>query len=305
MIRVRAFTILGLVTALALAALPADGAQRGGRRGGRGAQPAQAAPPPDTGRHAVPRGAPGGGPPGSPADQPGRGVVVAAPPAGVQHDGRWPSGYRSPEYRPYPGPVYGSYRQPVSGPYRGPVYGAYRGRIYAPPYRYAHPYYAFRPRVSIGVGFWAGFAVPFPRFAYGGVYPYPGYSYPGAYGYASPYPVPYPVPYPAPSPYPAPGYPGAGSPAQTPPPAGITAVPGTPAYGGVSIEVMPRDAEVWVDGGYAGPAEDFGPQARPLTLTAGGHRIELRAPGYLPLGFDVTITPGYVVPYQGTLQPEP
>jgi len=289
MFRARTLSIFGLAAAAAIFALPADAAQRGERRDGRGAQQQQQdGPPPGGGRQAVPRGAVDGSP--RPGQQDG------APSAVVQGRGyRGPATvpYRGPVYRPYPGPVYGSYRPPVFGPYRWPVY--------ASPYRYSHPYYTFRPRVSIGVGFWGGFAVPFPSYAYGSVYPYPG-----AYGYGAPYPVPYPVPYAAPYPsagYPAPGYPSSGYPAQAPPAGGVTAVPGAPAYGGISIEVTPSDAEVWVDGGYAGRADDFGPQARPLTLAAGLHRIEVRAPGFVPLAFDVTVTPGYVVPYQGVLQP--
>jgi hypothetical protein len=300
MFRPRIFPLVGLCAAVALAALPADAAQRGGRRGGGSGQ-RPAAPPPDTGRHAVPR--PGGG--GQPAGGAGRDVVVRTPGVGAAH------------YRPrygYPGPVYGTYRPPVYGSFRGPTHGRFPGPIPASPYRYSHPYYTFRPRLGLGIGFHTGFAVPFPSFGYGGVYPYYG----GAYGYPAPYPVPYPVPYPSPSPptgYPASpssGHPATGNPGQgqAPPPGGISMVPGTPtaeavAYGGVSIEATPGDAEVWVNGGYAGRASDFGPQARPLTLATGVHRIELRAPGHRPLAFDVNVAAGYVVPFQGALQPQP
>ena len=290
MFRARIFPLVGLAAAVALAAMPADAAQRGRRRDG-GGQP-QAAPPPETGRHAVPRPAGGGPSPGGP------------PPAVVAQRHRPPYGY--------PGPVYGTYRHPVYGSFRGPIYGGYRGpSYYGWPYRYAHPYYMFRPRATLGIGFYAGFAVPFPSFAYGGGYPY----YSGAYAYPAPYPVPYPVPYA--SPYPSTGSPAyntsgtaTGPPGQALPPGGISIVPGTTApgtvaYGGVSIDVTPSDAEVWVDGGFAGRADDFGPQARPLTLATGVHRIELRAPGYQSLAFDVNVAAGYVVPFQGVLQPQP
>jgi hypothetical protein len=52
------------------------------------------------------------------------------------------------------------------------------------PYRFARPYYTFRPRVSLGFGLWLGFPV---------AYPYYYYAYPSAYpsAYASPYPYPY------------------------------------------------------------------------------------------------------------------
>jgi hypothetical protein len=297
MFRARILPILGLAAAVALSALPADAAQRGGRRQGGGPPPA--APPPDTGRHAVPR-------PGNDGPRPGgAGGDVVGIPSGVGAQG-----HRGGPYG-YPGPVYGSYRNPVYGWFRGPTYGPYLGLIRSSPYRYSHPYYTFRPRTTLGVGFHAGFAVPFPGVAYGGISPYFG----GAYGYPTPYPVPYPVPYPAPygsTGYPSSGYP-SGSPAAGtpgPPPGGIaivpgTTVPGAESYGGVSIEVTPREAEVWVDGGYAGRADEFGPQARPLTLATGVHRVELRAPGYRALAFDVNVAAGFVVPFQGALQPQP
>ena len=156
MFRARTFPILGLVVAVALAAFPADAAQRGGRRDGGSGQP-PAAPPPDTGRRAVPRPGHDGPPPGGA----GRDVVVMTPGVGAQGHRRGPYGY--------PGPVYGTYRNPVYGSFLGPTYGPYPGPIYASPYRYSRPYYTFRPRTTLGVGFYAGFAVPFPGVAYGGV----------------------------------------------------------------------------------------------------------------------------------------
>lgn len=223
---------------------------------------------------------------------------------------------RAPRGGPYaPPPVYRS-GYPVQRSY-GPA-----PRYYGPPPRWGgplprwvgprvvfpRPYFTFRPRLSIGFGIHVGFPVPFPAWAYAGPYPYPApYAYP-AYpaGYPAPYPYAYPAPYPVPypSPYPVPQPPG-GYPTQAPPAGAVSVNPGTQAYGGVSLEITPADAEVYVDGGYAGRAGDFGPQAQPLTLAVGVHRIEVRAPGYRPLAFDVTISSGYVVPYQGVLQPGP
>lgn len=77
------------------------------------------------------------------------------------------------------------------------------------------------------------------------------------------------------------------------------------AEGGLSLEITPADAELWVDGALAGPARDFGPLGRPLPLPAGVHRIELRAVGFVPLIFDILTTPNYVLPYRGSLRPEP
>jgi hypothetical protein len=73
------------------------------------------------------------------------------------------------------------------------------------------------------------------------------------------------------------------------------------AYGGLSFDVQPYDAAVFVDGTFIGAAGDFGPQAAPLTLRAGLHHIELRADGSQPMAFDITVVPGQVIPYQGTM----
>ena len=97
-----------------------------------------------------------------------------------------------------------------------------------------------------------------------------------------------PVPYRYAYPYPVYGYP--------------TVAPGV-AYGGVSFGINPADADVYVDGEYIGNARDFSGTAQPLTLSAGLHRIELQAPGYDPLVFDVNVVPGLVTPYQGGMQP--
>lgn len=78
--------------------------------------------------------------------------------------------------------------------------------------------------------------------------------------------------------------------------------------------VAPRAAElarpysgnrssVFVDGAYVGVASTFDGTRQPLTLAAGRHRIELQAPGYEPIAFDVDVLPGQVIPYQGGLPP--
>jgi hypothetical protein len=72
-------------------------------------------------------------------------------------------------------------------------------------------------------------------------------------------------------------------------------------YGGLSFDVQPPDAAVYIDGQYAGLAGDFTPYEAPLTVVAGRHVVEITAPGYQPLTFDVSIVAGEVLPYQGTL----
>jgi hypothetical protein len=174
------------------------------------------------------------------------------------------------------------------------------------PYRFASPYYAFRPRVSVGFGLWVGFPVAYPYYAYGYGYPYSySYGYPysyGPYGYASPYPYPYPAPgygYPSYGP-PASAYP----PANYPPPAGSVGVqPGQGESGGVSFETTPATASVYIDGQYAGTVADFSPTTQPLTLSPGRHQVEVRAPGYKTMALDIDVTPGQVIPFQGTMEP--
>lgn len=76
-----------------------------------------------------------------------------------------------------------------------------------------------------------------------------------------------------------------------------------PMPGGIMIEVSPAEAELWVDGALAGPAMAFSPAGRPLPLSPGTHRVELRAEHHVTLLFDVLITPGYVLPWRGFLRP--
>ena len=123
--------------------------------------------------------------------------------------------------------------------------------------------YVFRPRLSIGFGIFAGYPVPY---AYS--YPYPI----AVYGYRAPR-------------------------------APVIVGPGSPYYGGIALEINPAEAEVYVDGSYAGYAGDFDGTRQPLTVSAGTHRVEVQAPGYAPLIIDVQVQPGQVVPYRGDMQP--
>ncbi|HEY3220255.1 MAG TPA: PEGA domain-containing protein, partial [Gemmatimonadales bacterium] len=185
------------------------------------------------------------------------------------------------------------------------------------PVRFYRPYYTFRPRFSLGFGLWAGFPIMYPYyygyynpyFAYPRPYPYP-YPYP-PYGYGYPYPAPgYPYPPPAyppaypPSGYPPSGYPPSGYPPSANPPAGSVGVQGPNQVntGGVSFEITPSTAEVFVDGQYMGTVGQFTPTSQPLGLTPGRHHVEIRAPGYRTMDFDVDVIAGQVIPYQGALE---
>jgi hypothetical protein len=132
-------------------------------------------------------------------------------------------------------------------------------------YGYRPNTYTFRPRQRVGFGVFLGYPVPYP---YYDPYVYPSRVYGG---------------------YPGPGYqvgPG-----------------GRAAYGGLSLDISPRDAVVYVDGTYVGVADDFYDPSQPLPVMAGRHRIQVQAPGYQPLIFDVDVLPGQVIPYQGDLEP--
>ena len=73
-------------------------------------------------------------------------------------------------------------------------------------------------------------------------------------------------------------------------------------YGGVSFDIQPSDADLYVDGEYVGPIGDFTPYGEPLTLTPGVHRIEVQRDGYKPMSWDVTVEPGQVIPYRGAME---
>lgn len=72
-------------------------------------------------------------------------------------------------------------------------------------------------------------------------------------------------------------------------------------YGGVTFDIEPRDAELWVDGDYLGRASDYSSYDPPLTLPAGRHHVELTGRLYQSVEFDITVVAGQVIPYQGTL----
>jgi hypothetical protein len=156
------------------------------------------------------------------------------------------------------------------------------------------PYYVFRLRQPVCLGLSLGYAVPYPSsffHPYASLYPYSYYPYPYSdYPYTSPtlgalYATPTPT------------YPDA----LTTAPGIVDALPPS-GIGGVSFDIAPSDAAVFVDTVYVGTAGDFSATAPPLSLAAGRHHFELRAQGYQTLAFDVDVIPGQVIPYQGTLQ---
>ena len=134
---------------------------------------------------------------------------------------------------------------------------------------------------------------------------------PYPYGYANPYPYPstYPA-YPPPA-YPPPAYPPATYPPTAYPPSTYpqsgyppqgSISPSQPNTGGMSFEIQPPNAQIYVDGRYVGTVGQFSPTSQPLGLTAGRHHIQITAPGYRTMEFDADIVAGEVLPFQGTLE---
>ena len=75
-------------------------------------------------------------------------------------------------------------------------------------------------------------------------------------------------------------------------------------YGDVRLQVRPRNAEVYVDGYYAGIVDNFDGVFQRLTLEVGPHRIELEAPGFEPQSFDVYVDPTRTVNLRSDLRPD-
>jgi hypothetical protein len=71
--------------------------------------------------------------------------------------------------------------------------------------------------------------------------------------------------------------------------------------GGLRLVVEPRDAEVFVDGYYAGIVDSFNGHFQHLDLPVGSHHVEVRAAGYAPLILDVSIQAHHKTVYRGAL----
>ena len=162
---------------------------------------------------------------------------------------------------------------PYSAPYNAPSYGAggyndhggyYNAYPYRP-YRYGYPaygYYAPRPYVP----------AYYPPHYYG-----PGGHFSVYFGWGNGYL------YGAPWTGPVYGY-------------AAPAVSGRQVYyGDVRLIVQPRNAEVYVDGYYAGVVDDFDGTFQRLTIEAGPHHIELAAQGVETRFFDVYVDPSRTV----------
>jgi hypothetical protein len=165
------------------------------------------------------------------------------------------------------------------------VHGSFGHGFHAAPVHFFHPYYAFRPHFSLGFGIWTGYPFAYPYAYYDPFYPY---YYPN--GYLSSYS------------YPTSDY--AYPPTNTEPveSGSLGVQPGQTNMGGMSFDITPTTAQLFIDGTLVGTVGEFTPTTQPLGLLTGRHRVEVRASGYQTMSFDVDIVAGQVIPYQGTLE---
>ena len=71
----------------------------------------------------------------------------------------------------------------------------------------------------------------------------------------------------------------------------------------VRLQVTPRQAEVFVDGSYAGTVDDFDGSFQRLRLYPGDHTIEVFLQGHRPLTQRIYLQPGKTFTVKATLEP--
>jgi PEGA domain len=156
------------------------------------------------------------------------------------------------------------------------------------PAHFYRPYYSFRPHSSLGFGLWAGYPFAYPYAFYDPFFYYP---YDSSYSDDSSFPH-----------YPD-GYLSSDESAPTYSTSWSSMVePDQTNMGGLSFDVTPATAEVFVDNMRVGTVGQFTPTTQPVGLPAGHHHIEIRTPGYQTMSFDVDIVAGEVTPFQGMMQ---
>ena len=73
--------------------------------------------------------------------------------------------------------------------------------------------------------------------------------------------------------------------------------------GSVRLRIRPRDAQVFVDGYFAGYVDDFDGTFQSLRLEQGGHKLEVRMPGYQTLTLDIHVQPNRTLTLREDLIP--
>jgi hypothetical protein len=69
------------------------------------------------------------------------------------------------------------------------------------------------------------------------------------------------------------------------------------------LEIGPASAQLYVDGFYAGTIDEANRSEAGLSLPAGWHRLEIRAPGYVTPAINVTVEANRTIHYRGELTP--
>src|SRR5215467_12081427 len=82
-----------------------------------------------------------------------------------------------------------------------------------------------------------------------------------------------------------------------------TGAASNPYVGGIRLDVKPHTGEVFVDGSFAGKVDEYNGALQSLDLMQGGHRIEIRTPGYQTLSFDTYVQPNHTTHYKARLVP--
>ncbi len=151
--------------------------------------------------------------------------------------------------------------------------------------------HSFKPRFDTGYGVVVGYPVIYPY-----AYPYDPFS--PSSGSSS-----YSVPSPSPNTYSnVDSLPSSNAVRGASPVSAAIACEASAPCGGVSVDIAPASAQIYVDGVFAGIVEDFDGASEPLLLAPGTHYLEIRLAGYRTVTVDVTIAPGEITPYQGTLE---
>jgi hypothetical protein len=73
--------------------------------------------------------------------------------------------------------------------------------------------------------------------------------------------------------------------------------------GALRVEVKPRDAQVYVDGYFAGLVDDFDGISQRLRAKPGEHQIDVYMPGYQTISEKLLFRPGSTLKMKSTLQP--
>jgi len=72
-------------------------------------------------------------------------------------------------------------------------------------------------------------------------------------------------------------------------------------YGSIRLDLPRSDAEVYIDGNFAGTIEQ---NNGTFNVDAGSHQIEVRAPGFSAASFQISVVPGKTVTYRTALRPQ-